>query len=68
MQAVNEVNGMIKLYVDGVLVNSTYDASKINPDVQKGNLVFGQGLTGESKYVILHDKALGFDEVAKLTP
>ena len=66
--AVNEVNGMIKLYVDGVLVNSTYDASKINPDVQKGNLVFGQGLTGESKYVILHDKALGFDEVAKLTP
>lgn len=66
--AVKEVNGMIKLYIDGVLVNSTYDASKINPDVQKGNLVFGQGLTGEAEYVTLHDKGLGFDEVAKLTP
>ena len=66
--AVKEENGMIKLYVDGELVNSTYDASKVNPNVQKGNLVFGERLTGKVGYVTLHDKGLGFDEVGELKP
>ena len=66
--AVKEENGMIKLYMDGELVNSTYDASKVNPNVQKGNLVFGAGLTGDVEYITLHDKGLGFDEVGELKP
>ena len=66
--AVKEENGMIKLYMDGELVNSTYDASKVNPNVSKGNLVFGAGLTGDVEYVTLHDKGLGFDEVGELKP
>ena len=66
--AVKEENGMIKLYMDGELVNSTYDASKVNPNVSKGNLVFGDGLTGDVEYVTLHDKGLGFDEVGELKP
>ena len=64
--AVKEENGMIKLYMDGELVNSTYDASKVNPNVQKGNLVFGERLTGKVGYVTLHDKALAFNEVDDL--
>ena len=66
--AVKEENGMIKLYMDGELVNSTYDASKVNPNVSKGNLVFGDGLMGDVEYVTLHDKGLGFDEVGELKP
>lgn len=66
--AVKEENGMIKLYMDGELVNSTYDASKVNPNVSKGNLVFGDGLTGDVEYITLHDKGLGFDEVGELKP
>ena len=66
--AVKEENGMIKLYMDGELVNSTYDVSKVNPNVSKGNLVFGDGLTGDVEYVTLHDKGLGFDEVGELKP
>ena len=66
--AVKEENGMIKLYMDGELVNSTYDASKVNPNVSKGKLVFGDGLTGDVEYVTLHDKGLGFDEVGELKP
>ena len=66
--AIKEENGMIKLYMDGELVNSKYDASKVNPNVTKGNLVFGDGLTGDVEYVTLHDKGLGFDEVGELKP
>ena len=66
--AVKEENGMIKLYMDCELVNSTYDASKVNPNVSKGNLVFGDGLMGDVEYVTLHDKGLGFDEVGELKP
>ena len=66
--AVKEENGMIKLYMDGELVNSTYDASKVNPNVQKGNLVFADRLTGDVEYITLHDKGLGFDEVGELKP
>ena len=66
--AVKEENGMIKLYMDGELVNSTYDASKLNPNVQKGNLVFADRLTGDVEYITLHDKGLGFDEVGELKP
>ena len=66
--AVKEENGMIKLYMDGELVNSTYDASKVNPNVLKGNLVFADRLTGDVEYITLHDKGLGFDEVGELKP
>ncbi len=64
--AVKEENGMIKLYMDGELVNSTYDASKVNPNVQKGKLVFADRLTGDVEYITLHDKALAFNEVDDL--
>lgn len=62
--AVKEINGMLKLYIDGKLVASVYDENKVNPVIEKGNLVFGKGLEGTAKYITLMDKALAYDEVA----
>lgn len=61
--AVKEVNGMLKLYIDGELVASAYDKNKINPNIEKGDLVFGKNLEGRSSYITVLDKALAYDEV-----
>ncbi len=61
--AVKEINGMIKLYIDGKLVASAYDETKVNPVLAKGELVFGEGLTADTKYIAVLDTALAYDEV-----
>ena len=66
--AVKEVNGMLKLYIDGKLVASKYDKTKANPVISKNNVIFGEGLTGYANYVTVLDKALAFDEVKDLAP
>lgn len=62
--AVKEVNGMLKLYMDGELVASAYDETKLNPTIAKSDLIFANGLQGEVEYITLLDKALAFDEVS----
>ncbi len=61
--AVKEVNGMLKLYIDGELVGSAYN--KVNEDfkLEKGELVFAKGLEGKTSYITVLDRALAFDEV-----
>ncbi len=64
--AVKEVNGMIKLYVDGKLVKSAYDETKVNPEVNKGNILLGEGLNGTLSNVAIFDRGVAFDEVETL--
>ena len=62
--AVKEVNGMIKLYIDGNLVASEYDEKIVNPELSKAEVVFADGLKGETKFISVVDRALAYDEVA----
>ena len=66
--AVKEINGMLKLYIDGKLVASEFDETKANPSIEKNNVIFGDKLTGYVNYVTVLDKALAFDEVKDLAP
>ena len=61
--AVKEVNGMIKIYVDGKVAASAYAEEGVNPEVAKGETVFANGLTGETTLTVL-DRAVAFDEAA----
>ena len=63
--AVKEVNGMLKLYfIDGEVVGSAYNDKNLNPKLNKADLVFADGLVGETAYITVVDHALAFDEVA----
>lgn len=57
--AVRERNGMIKLYLDGVLECSGYDSAVINPVIEKAEMKIGTHL---DNFKII-DKALSFDEI-----
>lgn len=61
--AVREANGILKLYVDGELMNSLYEEDHINESISHGDVVLGgsdfNGLVGDFK---LHNKALGYDD------
>lgn len=56
---VREKNGMLKIYVDGVLSGSAYDEKIINPDIQKAQIKQSNSV----KSFVFRDKALAFDEV-----
>lgn len=62
--AVKEINGMLKVYIDGKLVASEFDEEKRNPSINKGDVVFSDGLTGSASYVTVVDHAMAYDEVA----
>ena len=65
--AVKEINGMIKLYLDGKVVASTYSEDKANPEIAKGETIFVQGLTkDEVSYITVLDRSLAYDEVKDL--
>ena len=65
--AVKEINGMIKLYLDGKVVASTYSEDKANPEIAKGETIFAQGLTkDEVSYITVLDRSLAYDEVKDL--
>lgn len=59
---VKENNGMLKLYVDGTLEGSAYNADNRFHTVEKAVITAGEGVTAASVY----DIAYGYDEVAKL--
>ena len=62
--AVKEVNGMIKLYIDGNLVASEYNENIVNPTLTKSEVVFADGLQGETQFISVIDRALAYDEVS----
>ena len=65
--AVKEINGMIKLYLDGKVAASTYSEDKANPEIAKGETIFAQGLTkDEVSYITVLDRSLAYDEVKDL--
>lgn len=62
--AVKEINGMLKLYIDGNLVASEFNEKNANPVIKKNNVVFADGLTGSTAYVTVVDRAMAYDEVS----
>ena len=60
---VKEVNGMLKLYIDGELVGSAYNKANEDFKLEKGELVFAKGLEGKTSYITVLDRALAFNEV-----
>ena len=61
------VKEMIKLYLDGKVVASTYSEDKANPEIAKGETIFAQGLTkDEVSYITVLDRSLAYDEVKDL--
>ena len=61
--AVKEVNGMIKLYVDGKVAASAYAEEGCNPEVAKADTVFVDRMVGTATLTVL-DRAVAFDEAA----
>ncbi len=59
---VKENNGMLKLYVDGTLEGSAYNAKNRFHTVEKAVITAGEGVTAAAVY----DIAYGYDEVAKM--
>lgn len=59
---VKENNGMLKLYVDGTLEGSAYNAENRFHTVKKAAITAGEGVTAAAVY----DIAYGYDEVAKM--
>ena len=61
--AIKEINGMLKLYIDGNLVASEFNEKNANPVIKKNNVVFADGLTGSTAYVTVVDRAMAYDEI-----
>lgn len=62
--AVREVNGMIKIYIDGELANSVYDASNINQSISKGKISIGDNnFAGSIGKIEFRNSSIYYDEV-----
>lgn len=62
--AVREVNGMLKLYLDGDLCASCYDEEKLNQELSGGTItVADDTFDGKLEDVLILNKALGYDEI-----
>lgn len=62
--AVREVNGMIKLYVDGELASSVYDRSKVNQSINSGELeVADDNFRGILGGIEFRNSSIYYDEV-----
>ena len=61
---VREANGMLKVYVDGKLSNSTYDENHINEAIKGGAIVVGDSqFTGKLSQITVRNSSVGYDEV-----
>lgn len=66
---VRENNGMLKIYVDGTNSRSAYDVKSFHHELPAGDILFAGGAFDKSKdeaSAKVYDRALGYDEVAKL--
>ncbi|MPQ43868.1 discoidin domain-containing protein [Clostridium tarantellae] len=62
--ALREKNGMVKIYINGILDNSFYDEDKINEYVTNSQITLGSNdFTAAISNVVVRNNALGFDEV-----
>lgn len=62
--AVREVNGMLKLYLDGELCASCYEEEKQNQELSGGAItVADDTFEGKLEEVFILNKALGYDEI-----
>lgn len=63
--AVREVNGLLKLYIDGKLSASSYDETKVNELITKQSVYVGDsGIDAVLGNFKVLNKALGYDEIA----
>ena len=66
---VRENNGNLKIYVDGKTSSSKYDAKNFHSETPAGDIVFAGGAfnkDADEASAKVYDRALGYDEVAKL--
>lgn len=65
--AVRTANGSLKLYIDGKLHNSSFDAEKVNEDLEASTLSVGSAdFQGDIKRFILENLARDFETAASL--
>lgn len=63
--AVREANGMLKLYLDGELCASYYNAEKQDAELAGGAITVADGgFEGELAEAVILNKALGYDEIS----
>jgi hypothetical protein len=59
-----EPNGMLKIYIDGKLDNSTYDTSNVNKSIAAGQLTIGSAsFTGQLGRLEVYNRSMSFDEI-----
>lgn len=59
-----EPNGMLKVYIDGELDNSVYDASRVNSTIEAGEITIGSSsFSGELGRLQIYNRSMPFDEV-----
>ena len=66
---VRENNGILKVYVDGAISGSKYDAKNFHHELPAGDILFAGGAfdkTTDQASAKVFDCALGYDEVAKM--
>ena len=67
ISAVREVNGVLKVYIDGELMNSVYDKSLINQEINGGTImVSDNNFTGVMGDIELRNSSIYYDEAKEL--
>lgn len=67
--AVREANGILKIYIDGALAASAYDANVINENLKGGAITIGgAGYTGDLAAVQVLNRAVAYDETSAIQP
>ncbi|MGL5245659.1 MAG: Ig-like domain-containing protein, partial [Sarcina sp.] len=62
--ALRERNGMVKIYINGTLDSSSYDATKTEENISSGTvMVGGTNFSGSISNLIITNVALGFDRI-----
>ncbi|SCK01869.1 Hyaluronoglucosaminidase precursor [uncultured Clostridium sp.] len=65
--AVREVNGMLKIYIDGELMNSVYDESLVNQEIEAGKVVIADdNFDGVIGALELRNSSIYYDEVREI--
>lgn len=67
ISAVREVNGMLKIYIDGELINSVYDKSIINQEISGGTIkVSDNNFNGIMGDIQLRNSSVYYDEAREI--
>ncbi len=64
---VREANGMLKIYIDGVIASSLYDTESLNEDLESASVVLGsKALTATLSDLKVVKEAIDYSEAAEL--